>query len=200
MTDPQLILDEHYLLVRREPSDVFDHLPTFVNAVIDRPAPVKVIELGVRYGVSTVAWLWALAHGHGELWAVDGAPPTIEPTFQVDLLNPLMELEHFHFVLGWDTEVSVLAQLPDEVDIVFIDTNHIYEETLEELELYLPRVKSGGVIFLHDTALVMTPNAGDRPQPDYPVRTAMREFCMEHDLEFSDTDVCNGLGQIQVVR
>ena len=198
----QAQLDAHYSIVRTQWSDVFDHLPTFVSAVAHaatKSNPVRVIELGVRYGVSTVAWLWALQNGVGELWAVDGSPPCEEPTMKVDLLNPLMDLDHFHFILGWDTEVEVLCQLPDEVDIVFIDTNHIYEETLVELETYLPRVKNGGKIMLHDTALLSTPNA-TTPQPDYPVRSAMREFCADRGLEYEDTPVCNGLGQVYVRR
>ena len=199
-TQLEMLLDEHYMVVRSQPSDVMDHLQTFVDLVDDAATyfpDVRVIELGVRYGVSTTAWLWAL-RGRGELWAVDGSPPVIEPTMQVDLLNPLMDLDHFHFIKGWDTELPVLQQLPDQVDFVFIDTNHIYEETLAELEAYLPRVKDGGRILLHDTALISTPNAGDRPQPDYPVRCAMKEFCADRDLSWSDTEVCNGLGQVYV--
>jgi predicted O-methyltransferase YrrM len=201
----EALLDVNYSIVRTQPSDVFDHLPTFVDlvdhfyAVHDGRPHVQVIELGVRYGVSTTAWLWAL-RDRGDLWAVDGSPPVIEPTMQVDLLNPLMGLDHFHFILGWDTELAVLSQLPDQVDIVFIDTNHIYEETLVELETYLPRVRDGGRILLHDTALVSTPNAAGRPQPDYPVRTAMQEFCIDRGLEYENTDICNGLGQVMVRR
>jgi cephalosporin hydroxylase len=189
------LLDEHFKKVLTEPSDVFDHLPFFVDLVDELPAQ-RVIELGVRYGVSTVAWLWAL-QDDGFLWAVDCSLPVIEPTMDFDLLNPLMDLPNWKFIQGYDHDPEVLAQLPPKVDIVFIDTNHIYEETLVELELYLPRVRSGGRILLHDTAIETTGNAVT-PQPPYPVLTAVTEFCSAHDLSWTNNPICNGLGQIFV--
>lgn len=189
-------LNEHYKIICTEWSDVFDHIQTFVDTVCELDAQ-KVIELGVRYGVSTVAWIWALQHTGGHLWAVDGAPPVEEPTMKVDLLNPLMDLPQWDFVLGWDTQQHVLDVLPTDADIVFIDTNHIYEETLIELETYLPRVRSGGRILLHDTMIEKTGNAVT-PQPLYPVLTALREFCSERNLYWTNVDYCMGLGQIHV--
>lgn len=189
-------LDKLYRLVRTGPSDVKEHIPTFVNAVKELSASA-VIELGVRYGVSTVAWIWALKEC-GHLWAVDGGPiPEEEPTMKVNLLQPLWDLSWWTFVPGWDTDQEVLDVLPDKADIVFIDTNHVYEETHRELELYFPRVRPGGRIFLHDTALEATANA-QTPQPPYPVRTAMEEFCETHHLEYTNVNNCYGLGTIHV--
>ena len=191
-------LDVAYNMVMTEPSDVFDHLPYFETLCEDLQA-TKIIELGVRYGVSTVVWIKAMEKNGGHLWAVDGAAPVEEPTFHFDLLNPLMGLPQWTFVLGWDTEQSVLDQLPTDVDILFIDTNHIYEETLVELDLYLPRVRPGGHILLHDTAIETTGNAAPGQwQPPFPVLTAVTEFCAERNLSFTNVEYCCGLGDISV--
>ena len=52
-------LEVEYERLCATPSDIYEHLPTFVQLVLDRDAKV-VVELGTRTGVSTVAWLYAL--------------------------------------------------------------------------------------------------------------------------------------------
>jgi predicted O-methyltransferase YrrM len=196
------ILRERYEMLCAADTDVSEHLPTFVQAVNDVPLDrfVRVIELGVRYGVSTIAWLYAL-QDRGQLWSVDCSFPVEEPTLHVDLLNPQGPLgvcDHWLFLLGYDTWFEVISALPKkEVDIVFIDTNHVYEETMVELDLYHSRVRSGGHIFLHDTAIEVTGNA-TTPQPPFPVRTAMEEFCQMRNLRYTNVDNCYGLGTIYV--
>lgn len=193
------VLQERYIQCRDQPSDVNEHLQTFVDAVKELNA-TKVIELGVRYGVSTIAWLFALEN-RGHLWSVDCSFPVPAPDSDVNLLDPQGPLgvqPAWTFVLGYDTWPEVLDALPaEEVDIVFLDTNHVYEETLVELGLYYPRVRSGGRIFLHDTALETTGNA-TTPQPPFPVRTAMAEFCEKYNLQFDNVPHCSGLGTIFV--
>jgi predicted O-methyltransferase YrrM len=191
------VLTERFAQVCTEPSDINEHLPTFVRAVEALHA-TRVIELGVRYGVSTIAWLWALEHA-GHLWSVDCSFPIAAPGSDVNLLDsqgPLGVIPWWTFILGYDEWPAVLDALPaDGVDIVFIDTQHTYEQTTLELELYAPRVRSGGLIFLHDTALEVTGNAVT-PQPPFPVRTAMTDYCKANGLAHSNVDYNSGLGTV----
>lgn len=201
------VLRDRYETLCRTPSDIHEHLPTFVAAVEALDAR-RIIELGVRYGVSTIAWLYGLhckEHGNGHLWSVDCSfPVPANPQSDVgcdninllDPQGPLGVVDYWSFLLGYDTWPQILDMLPqDDVDIVFIDTNHVYEETLAELELFYLRVRRGGRIFLHDTAIETTGNA-TTPQPPFPVRTAMEEFCMKHALEFTNNPSNSGLGTI----
>jgi predicted O-methyltransferase YrrM len=197
-------MDRHPWLTQRynelcaEESDIHEHLPTFVKAVEQLNA-TKVIELGVRYGVSTVAWLYAL-EGRGHLWACDCSFPVPAPGSDINNLDPQGPLgvrPQWNFILGDFHHLAVLNMLPSEVDVIFIDGNHTYEGTDLELELYYPRVRSGGRIFLHDTAIETTGNAVT-PQPLFPVLTAMRKFCELHNLEWSNVENCSGLGTICV--
>jgi predicted O-methyltransferase YrrM len=191
-------LADRYQWLCQTPSDIVEHLPTLVSTVNELQA-TKVIELGVRYGLSTVAWLYALEN-RGQLWAVDCSFPTEDPNLpeQVRLLDPQGELgvrPYWMFMLG-DVHAQMVADaLPNEVDIVFIDTNHVYEETMLELAMYLPKVRTGGRILLHDTAIETTGNAVT-PQPPFPVLTAIREFCEAYGLKFTNQTNCNGLGTI----
>lgn len=193
------VLRARYERLCVEPSDINEHLSTFAQAVADMEAQT-VIELGVRYGVSTIAWMFGLQKTGGHLWSVDCSWPVVAPNAYENLLDPQGPLgvcENWTFILGYDTWPATLDALPKECDILFIDTNHVYEETLVELNLYYPRVKSGGRIYLHDTAIETTGNAVT-PQPPYPVRTAMEEFCSKHKLTFDNVENCSGLGTIYV--
>lgn len=195
------VLIQRYQQVCQEPSDIFEHLPTFVSAVEELHAQ-KIVELGVRYGLSTLAWMYALHQQQsGHLWAVDCSWPFYAPdgvmhTNLLDPQGPLGVVPYWTFILGYDTDQAVLDALPQkDVDILFIDTNHVYRETLVELDLYYPRVRTGGRIFLHDTAIETTGNDPDSPVK-FPVRTAMEEFCRERNLRWSNNERCYGLGTI----
>lgn len=194
-------LKERYEWLCNQYSDIQEHLPTFVQTVEELNAQ-KVVELGVRYGLSTIAWLHALKYTGGRLWAVDCSFPVEDPGLpeSVKLLDPQGELgvqKHWAFILGDCHETIVKDCLPDEVDILLIDTNHVYEETLQELQMYLPKVRVGGRILLHDTAIEDTGNRGDRPKVSYPVLTAIKEFC-EGRFVWTNVENCNGLGTIYV--
>jgi len=144
------------------PSDIVEHLPYFVTLCQELQAK-KVIELGTRGGVSTIAWLYGLELTAGHLWSVD-IQPAPEHT---DAWS------RWTFLLGDDLDPDVFGQLPDLADIVFIDTSHWYEQTLAELNLYRAKVRPGGRIVLHDTELPQ-PLFGP-PLPRYPVKTAVEE-------------------------
>lgn len=196
------VLKQRFENACTEPSDIYEHLPTFVAAVHEIQA-TKIIELGVRYGVSTIAWMYALhQQGYGHLWAVDCSWPfyIVDDKVQLNLLDPqgpLGVVPHWTFVLGKDTDQPVLDALPDMVDIVFVDTNHVYNETLIELALYYPRVRKGGRIFLHDTAVETTGN-DPTSKIRFPVRKAIDEFCEQHQLTWTNNTRCYGLGTIFV--
>lgn len=189
-------LTQRYNELCAEPSDIYEHLPTFVQAVEDLNA-TRVLELGVRYGVSAIAWIYALEE-KGHFWGVDCSFPVAAPGSDINNLDPQGPLgvrDHWNFILGDFHSQGVLDLLPKQVDILFIDGNHVYEETLRELNDYRPRVRPGGRIYLHDTNIETTGNA-QTPQPPFPVRTAMEEFCGERGLKFENNPRCSGLGLI----
>ncbi len=120
------------------PSDIHEHLPTLAELVIETGAQ-HVVELGSRSGVSTVAWLYALAQTGGRLTSVDLDPPP-----------DIGEHEHWTHIQGNDLDPLVIDQL-EPADIVFIDTSHEYRQTIRELHTYRWLVKPEGLIVCHDT-------------------------------------------------
>lgn len=178
---PQVVRDR-FEFEKTEPSDIQEHLQHFVNTAL-RLNATKVIELGVRHGVSTAAWLYAAHRIDGHVWSVD----TADCGLNAD--------ERWTFLLGDDRDPNIVAQLPKDADIVFIDTSHHYDHTLTELDIYSQRVRPGGVIFLHDTELEHPEGASDMA---FPVKRAVETFCGENGWEWENRDNCYGLATVFV--
>jgi predicted O-methyltransferase YrrM len=173
-----------YMELCKTPSDIYLHLPTFVQ-IVDGLHAQHVIELGTRTGVSTIAWLHALRGTGGRLTSVD-----------IDTRPDIGEYDHWTFIQGDDQSPEVLAQL-EPADVVFLDTSHLWPVTLHELETYLPLVKSGGFIVCHDTELQF-PEGTQRGDPPYPVKKAITEFTAKHGLQWQNVTECWGLGLIKI--
>ncbi len=183
MVERTVSLADDYELACRTPSDIVNHLPRLVD-LVEQLGARRVLELGTRTGISTIAWLYAL-EGRGHVVSVD-----------LDPQPPIGEHPHWTFVQGDDTDPEIQKILPRGNDIVFIDTSHQYEHTLAELETYREFVKPGGRIVLHDTQLRRAVDLPARPM--FPVKTAIREFVERHDLTWHEYPDCWGLGIIEV--
>lgn len=177
-----MTLEQHYRDTLERASDIQGHLQMFVDTVAELDA-TKVIELGTRGGCSTVAWLYGL-EGRGHLWSVD-----LDPA-------PAFDYPHWTFIEGNDLSERVLEQLPDQVDVVFIDTSHAYDHTLDELAAYVPRVRPGGRVLLHDTELEQPEGIG--PSIPFPVKRAVEAYCGRHGLSWKNYEHCFGLGVVEV--
>lgn len=182
------LLRDQYQKACDTPSDIYLHLPRFVSLVEELNAQ-HVIELGSRSGVSTVAWLYALAKTGGHLTTVD-----LDPAPQIGSWS------HWRHIQGDDLSTEVLERLAP-ADIVFIDTSHLYEQTKKELAIYQWFVKSGGVLVLHDTGLPQ-PEGSSPTDPLYPVLKAVTEFCeaegLERGTDWVNVPDCWGLAVIKV--
>lgn len=177
-------LREQYERLVATPTDIQNHLPRFVDFVTLLDAK-HVIELGSRSGVSTVAWLYALAGTGGRLTSVD-----------LDPAPAIGEHEHWTHIQGDDLDPEITGEL-DMADIVFIDTSHLYEQTVQELNIYRHLVRPGGVLVLHDTMLPIP--EGAPPHPRFPVRKAVEEFVAEYGYEWHNFPDSWGLAVIKVV-
>jgi predicted O-methyltransferase YrrM len=163
----------------RENSDIVDHLPYLFEAARGK----QVIELGVRGGNSAAAFLAAVERDGGHVWSVDIVAPHV-PTEWHD--SPLWD-----FLLGDD--LSLAEQLPDGVDVVFIDTSHTFMQTLCEIDTYAPKVRAGGVMLFHDTELER-PFESPVEDPPFPVRKAIEAKAEQFGWVCEFIGGCNGLG------
>ena len=72
--------------------------------------------------------------------------------------------------------IEAAIQIPNELDFVYIDANHCYENVKIEIATYYPKVKNGGVIGGHDINF-------------YGVMRAVGEFAESLDLHPLTDDV-----------
>lgn len=178
-----MTLESEYRRLCDTPSDINEHLPTLYRLTVNHQAR-HVVELGTRTGVSTVAFLWGLQATGGRLTSID-----------VDGRPDIGDHDHWTFIQGNDLDPEVFGQLAP-AELVFIDTSHVYEQTLSELHLYRWLVKPGGSIVCHDTELAHPEDAPARPV--YPVRKAIEEFVTETGFAWTNRPNCFGLGIIDV--
>ena len=88
------------------------------------------------------------------------------------------------FHIGFDFDV--LPEFPDEYfDWIYIDTSHRYEDTMRELELARPKMKTEGIISGHDWR-------EDPSHPHHGVCRAVTEFRKDYGWRLEPPDLVFG--------
>ena len=163
-------------------SDICDHLQFMHDTVLAYRAPV-VIEMGVRTGNSTCALLHAALQAGGQVWSADVNESQVPEYWH--------EIPEWHFRQGDSVSPGVLRWMPKRADVVFMDTSHTFDQQLAELRKYVPRVKPGGTVLIHDTQCIPLDNFESdsfiaRTGPEGPVTEALDAFCGESGLEWEN--------------
>lgn len=120
-------------------SDINEHLPTLRDLAKECS---HVTEMGVRYIVSTWAFIEATPK---TLVSIDHKHPS---TYGGDITKVEQACKEkgikFTFIEGDTREIDI-----DKTDLLFIDTDHTYEQLSAELKRHASKVKK--YIVLHDT-------------------------------------------------
>lgn len=127
-------IESEYIKACKEPSDINEHLPTLKRLADECQT---VMEFGVRTGVSTRAFLASKA----ALWSVD---LKILPE-AIRLIDSAVREGKRVACSEGNTRTLTIAP----VDLLFIDTDHTYEQLSAELERHHRNVQK--YIVLHDT-------------------------------------------------
>lgn len=70
-----------------------------------------------------------------------------------DCIENTSEFAHRSFMLRMDSNEAVNLFNDNSLDFVYIDANHSYDGVLNDLKLWYPKVKEGGLISGHDYLL-----------------------------------------------
>lgn len=125
-------------------NDINEHLPIFSLLVTEFQLK-RIVELGTRSGNSTLALLEAAKQIGGTVLSMD--------------VQPCLEARQRIIAAGFDSiwtfwqanDLEVpSSQVPQPIDLLFIDTLHTYGQMQAELAKYGPMVRSGGWIVVHD--------------------------------------------------
>ena len=101
----------------------------------------NILEIGVRTGISTAAFLVGLEYNGGHLYSVD-----IE-----EACGKVVESTNWTFIHDSSRNADAIkSKIPQVLDILFVDGDHTYEGTRDDFTNYAPLVRSGGLIICHD--------------------------------------------------
>lgn len=122
--------------------DMSYHVYT-INAIARGIHAKTIVELGVRNGQSTRALLYAVALNDGIVHSID-----IEDCNHVCPL-PILNLWKF-YQMTTDKFYEEYYNNLGEIDLLMIDADHSYEQSIKDFENYSKNVRTNGFILMHD--------------------------------------------------
>ena len=142
---------------------------------------MKVCEIGVRSGESSLAFLEAGAF----LYMVDpweAYPEYSESAcynFPDDYQKSLERVAHFpgKYKIIRKKSDDALADVPDDLDFVYIDANHAYDFVKRDMENWWPKITQGGWL-----------TGDDYEMPE--VKRAVNEFVESKEKEWGNLPLC----------
>lgn len=108
--------------------------------------PKLIVELGVRGGDSTFALERAARSSDAYLLSVDIEDCPVQCSYAKRSFVQRDDVTFAGEFAGWCSS----RNLAPAVDVLFIDTSHLYEHTREELRFWLPHLSAKGKLILHD--------------------------------------------------
>ncbi len=140
-----------------------------------------IVELGVRNGDSTRAFLAACEDGGGELhsWDVEDVAEAVR--VRTSELGLPWSHDRWHFTHDHSVAGGISWGKPGGVDLIFVDTDHTYHVTQAEISIWHKHLRVGGCMVFHDYWLFDPPR--DKHQ-GRGVKMAVDEFGDRHPDTF----------------
>ena len=143
-------------VILRQPYDARFRVARVWISMLANRGDISGAEIGVRYGENAEYLLDVL--DINRLYLID--PYDAYEEYQEDWNNEMMtEAERIAQMKLGNTDAGrfvkkysddAIADLPDNLDFVYIDGNHEYEYVKNDLSNYYPVVKKGGILAGHD--------------------------------------------------
>jgi len=141
-------LQELQEIIRRSSrcTDFSDHLiPVFIEGLTCRPR--LIVELGTRDGESTFVFERVARLCGSTLLSVD-----IDDCLQASSCPAWNFVKSDDVAFAGKFEAWCKSRnIEHEVDLLFIDTSHLYEHTKAEIKAWLPYMSQAGKVIFHDT-------------------------------------------------
>ncbi len=140
------VINEIIQRAHRQRTDISDHLITlFVEGTQTKPR--LIVELGVRGGESTYVFERVSQLTGAKLVSVDIEDCSSSSTYENWMFVQMDDIAFAQQFESW----CVQRQIIPEIDLLFIDTSHKFDHTVQELQYWLPFTSSQAKVILHDT-------------------------------------------------
>jgi predicted O-methyltransferase YrrM len=109
----------------------------------------RIVEVGVYRGATSRLLARALAdNGGGILHLVDLSPEALVSAQAASQPHPSVSiLGH----CGLSTATQMLGEVPAECDLIYLDADHSESGVHAELTSWLPKLRAGGIVGVHDS-------------------------------------------------
>lgn len=112
--------------------------------------PPRVLEIGVRHGITTMFLLHAMRETGGKLTSVE-----------IDYPFAIVAQERVHeakLAPWWELHVADCNFYESgEIDMVWIDGDHSYQQCKKDVERFGSKVRKGGYVVMHDAVNELEP-------------------------------------------
>jgi len=126
-------------------SDISSHLPTiFCYCLMANPQ--FMVEAGVRNGESTIPLSRALKLINAMLVGIDISSSS-EKVYTNIKNAKFVCMDDLNFINFYNNSPFKNK----EIDLIFIDTSHLYRHTLKEIEIFKPLLSTKGIMIFHDS-------------------------------------------------
>ena len=109
------------------------------------------VEIGSYLGASSL--VLSRANKKNTLYCIDTWNNDAMSEGKWDTMNSFMHnTRHCKNIVPlrmWSTEA--INKIPEYFDMIFVDGDHSYDGVKKDIDLYFPRLKSGGIITMHDS-------------------------------------------------
>lgn len=179
---PAAVYEAH---IKDNRSDIGHYLP-----FLRENAKGNILEIGVRGGASTAAFLLGLEKHGGCLYSVD-----------IEDCRVFTPREDWKFLKASSRDhKAVLDFVPDAIDVLFIDGDHSREGFVNDLHTYSKLVRPGGMIICHDTDTSSNPDytieKGHPEAPSEAIREEYLKFAKDRGYKHRDLPGKCGMGVI----
>jgi len=172
-------------------------LPTLLPRLGRNDLPVLCRDLGFRRGAEIGVWKGAYAASFCaaspkmhmlcvDPWqsypAWQDTKNSLEPAAQERLMaeayqSALRNLKPYNVTIHREFSHNTAQFIPDaSLDFVYIDSNHVYDAVVEDLTLWAPKVRSGGIVAGHDFRVFSN-------KPTIHVVRAVTDYTQAHGID-----------------
>lgn len=117
-----------------------EKIDKFIFEDINNWKNLKILEFGVRFGVSTKRFLKLIDKNGGHLYSVD-----------IDDYSDISHSKNWTFIQSRDDNFEYIeTKVPKEVDIILLDSFHNAKHVKKILYYYYKKLKCNGLFFIDD--------------------------------------------------
>jgi len=182
-------------LIEKKCSEMWGNQREFLNGIIRKFKPRKILEIGVRRGGSSIIILNAINDfDHSHLYSIDLSTEEEVGNCVIKYFPDFMEK---WTLFKGNISTEYIEKIGDNIDMVFIDTAHFEPGEILDFLIILPFLKENGIAIFHDIANQITALAKRNEWAPYIIFNAIRGIKY---LPFGNNILTQDIGAVKLDR